>query len=70
MREKEDTNVPTSLEMGHIRNLITAKAEIVKIVGEHYNSVPISMKVFTKSATFREILNFRIKLLQEEAESI
>lgn len=71
MREKEDTHVPTSLGRRHIRDLITAKVEILKIVGEHYDSsVSISMKVLTKSTTFRKILNFRIKLLQEEVGSV
>lgn len=70
MRERKDTHAPNSLGMRSIRNGTTAKAEVLKAVGHYDNSVPVSVKMFTKPTTFRKIQNFRTKLLREEVESV
>lgn len=63
MRERKDTNAPNSLGMRNIRNVTTAREEILNIEEHSDNYVPITMKMLTKSTALRKILNFRIKLL-------
>lgn len=62
MREKRH-ECTQFLGMRNIRNVTSAKVEILNIVENSDNYGPITMKMLTKFMALKKILNFRIKLL-------